>query len=152
MKMDHNIQISELSATVEELAASATEIHSLALDILDGAKDTMTSNKKRDENVDVLNRIASDLKMLAINARIEAAHAGDIGRGFAVVADEVGKVAILVHELLQKSRDASIIITATAEANIDVSNKMASMTEEQAAAIQEIAATLSNIAEEEAKK
>ena len=123
--MEYNTQIMEVTATVEELAASASEIHNFALTILDGANDTIESNKKRDENVSVLNRIASDLKMLAINARIEAAHAGDIGRGFAVVADEVGKTAEVVHDLLQKSRDASIVIGKSAEENIVISNKMA---------------------------
>ena len=53
--------------------------------------------------------------------------------------------------MLQRSRDASIVIGKSAEENIVISNKMASMTEEQAAAIEEIAATLSNIVEEENK-
>ena len=106
------IQAQSTDATVESLSTAATKVGGV---------------------VRLIHAIAEQTNLLALNATIEAARAGEHGKGFAVVASEVKNLA-----------------NQTARATSDISEQMAGMgaaTQQAVAAIRDIKATIDRISE-----
>lgn len=95
------------------------KVQTIALTILDLSKQTQQVG----EITAVVNNLAQQSKMLALNASIEAAKAGDAGKGFAVVASEVKNLA-------EQSEQSTIQVQNILE-NIKLSTEKAVMVTEE---------------------
>ncbi len=142
-KTDLNDSITRVQRLATEVASSAEAINDLESNVNDIVS-----------ILDVIRSIAEQTNLLALNAAIEAARAGEQGRGFAVVADEVRTLASRTQDSteeiqstiqrLQESTHQAISKMNSAHENSETTVKKA---EDTGAAIAAITDAISNISD-----
>lgn len=107
---------SVVTSSMEAINALAAEVQNAAEVIGQLASESDEISKV----LDVIKGIAEQTNLLALNAAIEAARAGEQGRGFAVVADEVRTLAQRTHESTQEIEDMIGRLQASAGKAVEV--------------------------------
>ncbi|NDV19627.1 DUF3365 domain-containing protein [Pseudodesulfovibrio sp. JC047] len=111
-------QAQEGAVVVREATTAIRDVYELTATLKDSMDKLGVQTTDIGQIMNVIEDIADQTNLLALNAAIEAARAGEAGRGFAVVADEVRKLAEKTMDATKEVGDAIQAIQNGAAANI----------------------------------
>lgn len=104
---------------IDNVVCSAEQSSQSVKNIIDNIHDTNDAIQKIVNLTDVINDIATQTKILSLNASIEAARAGDAGKGFSVVAESIRNLAESTNENAKSIRQVIDEIVELSKKTVD---------------------------------
>ncbi|MDD6035966.1 MAG: methyl-accepting chemotaxis protein [Lachnospiraceae bacterium] len=140
-------QIGQVMNAVNEITDGVTLASENNQMIFGRMKSLLEETKRMNEILAVINKFSNSTKILGLNASIEAARAGAAGRGFSVVAKEIERLSGNTTESAQKIGDMVGGIETQVNEISEKSKDTTDAFSQQAASLEEIAATIENLNE-----
>ena len=135
----------QVSATMEELAASANDVNENQLALNKEIANVSEISGKINEFTNLIRDIAKQTRLLGLNASIEAARAGTAGAGFAVVSEEIGKLADSSRETVDKIQEFTNQIGESVNETVTKGEATSNIVSQQTTAIAGVAQELANL-------
>ncbi|MDY5576452.1 MAG: methyl-accepting chemotaxis protein [Lachnospiraceae bacterium] len=126
---------------MDELRNRAEETTKITGEVITNVKSLNEKTKEIDMIIGTIDAIADETSLLALNASIEAARAGDAGKGFKVVADSIKKLAEQSMDATGQIRDIVGAIDGETQAVVNIANQADSIIKQQSSAVSDTQAS-----------
>ena len=137
----------QASQKAQEVGSHILESNQKMQEMIQAMQDINSSSSEIGKIIKTIEEIASQTNILALNASVEAARAGDAGRGFAVVAEEVRSLAGKSAEASQSTTNLIESSIKAVEYGTRIANETAVLLENVVKGANEIVMTINEIAD-----